>query len=303
MLIALAAMTSLLVVIIRKYTTNQDWLRRAHEDRRRLTQLTKAARRQMAAEMVSYDPPLRAGAKARYRDARARHRTTASLIKTRAARHELLPLLLSVVPIALLATWAFARVAFEPPKVGEEIEVRLYAPPAAIGQLAYIVPQAGIDSPLWVQSIHPDSPAPRTGAWDVAGAHLRSLGRAGYNFAVRQLAHVKIRLAPMTEPRPVPRGVAVWRIRATQPGDYTLHIRTSGRTYDRPFTAGTRRYAAPSTTYPGAPIQSIDLGLRETRLFGVIGGIDALWLAPWLVAYLLIAIPLVSLLKRLLRVY
>jgi hypothetical protein len=39
------------------------------------------------------------------------------------------------------------------------------------------------------------------------------------------------------------------------------------------------------------------------KLFGAVGGIDVLFLPPWLVAYLLIAIPFVSILKRLFRIH
>ncbi len=43
--------------------------------------------------------------------------------------------------------------------------------------------------------------------------------------------------------------------------------------------------------------------MRQVRLFGVVPGVDWLLLPPWLVAYLLIAIPFVPILKAVLRIY
>ena len=43
--------------------------------------------------------------------------------------------------------------------------------------------------------------------------------------------------------------------------------------------------------------------MRPVKLFGVVGGVEGLFLPPWVVAYLLITIPLVYVLKRLLGVY
>ena len=41
--------------------------------------------------------------------------------------------------------------------------------------------------------------------------------------------------------------------------------------------------------------------MRQMKLFGLVGGL--LFLPPWLVAYLLIAIPFVSVVKRLFGIY
>ncbi len=53
----------------------------------------------------------------------------------------------------------------------------------------------------------------------------------------------------------------------------------------------------------GSGGRALEVRLRPARLFGVVPGIPAVGFQPWLVAYLLITIPLVPLLKRTLRIY
>ena len=83
-----------------------------------------------------------------------------------------------------------------------------------------------------------------------------------------------------------------------------MKIRYKDRTYVKKFLAGGRRYA-PDVRIPDSTedVQAIELAMRPVRLFGVIGRLDIVFLPPWLVAYLLIAIPFVPLIKRVCHVY
>jgi len=69
----------------------------------------------------------------------------------------------------------------------------------------------------------------------------------------------------------------------------------------------TNRKTGPATEKPaaffeGAPVRCIEAVMPPVKLFGVVGGLDFLYLPPWLVAYLLIAIPFVTILKRTFRI-
>ena len=47
----------------------------------------------------------------------------------KASKYELKPLLYSIIPIALLATWAFSRVAYVPPRAGQDLQVLMFVRP------------------------------------------------------------------------------------------------------------------------------------------------------------------------------
>jgi hypothetical protein len=51
------------------------------------------------------------------------------------------------------------------------------------------------------------------------------------------------------------------------------------------------------------PILSVQIGMKPVKLLGLVPGIKWLLLPPWLVAYFLVAIPSVSLIKRSARIY
>ena len=62
---------------------------------------------------------------------------------------------------------------------------------------------------------------------------------------------------------------------------------------------GRPTYAPPVQSYPNHDqIICSEIELQQVKLFNLVPGIPALALPPWLVAYLLIAVPSVSLVKR-----
>ena len=263
-LFVVALLTSSSLTFARKWVTDQEWLGRAAADQERLKELTKQAK----------------GAKDK--DAVARYKATLTLIKMRSLKFELSPLLWAIVPVALLATWAFSRLAFVPPRLNEPVEVRAYFPRSAIGQIAHIAPEPGVDAADgWVQPVVADRPAPIENLWDKVNA----------------------RVAAFCKMTPPLEGVAVWKMVPKDSKLHVLKIRHAGRTYEKELLAGQRRYAPPVTLYPDSPVTAVDLAMKPMKLFGYVGGIDVLFLAPWLVAYLLIAIPFVSILKRVFRIY
>lgn len=265
MLFTVAVLTSAMLSFVRLFSTDQDWLKRAAADRKRLGELIKQAKRR--------------GDK----QARKRHKATLTLIKLKSLRFEAKPLLYAVVPIALLATWCFSRLGFHPPAPGETIEVRAYLRTSAIGRLAHLLPQEGLRAEGgWVRRVVKDRPGPAEGWWD--GFNARSRSWLGVDPPLEALAS--------------------WRIKADgREGVRVLKLRCAGRTYEKELLVGCRRYAPAARAYQDGPVQFIELAMRPVKLFGVIGGIDVLYLPPWLVAYLLIAIPFVGILKRVFRIH
>lgn len=242
--------TGAIITFARLFTTNQDLLRRCDRDKKRLKELTREARARKDKAAVQ------------------RHRATLHMIAMMTMKQEGLPLLLAILPLAVLGTWCFQRLAFTPPKAGEAIAVTVHLPESAVGDLAHIVPRAGIrdvsgpnGQSRWIQEVVSDV-APKTG---------KTVG-----------------------------GVAVWRIQAdASPEPHTLEIRYKQASVETELSVGRRTYSPPVAFYPAdSPIGCVQLDMRPVKLFGVVPGIGFLHLQPWLVAYFLIAIPSVTLLKR-----
>jgi hypothetical protein len=184
----IAVITVLVMMVVRRFTTNQDLLSRAAADGRRLRELIREARR------------------ARDRNALKRFRSTRSLLAVIRLKAELLPLLVSLLPIALLATWGLYRLEYLPVRPGTEVELALYTPVTDRDELVHIVSADGIQAAdgRWVQ-----------------------------------------RVEEMTDQTPH-YGQAIWKLRAEGRAEpYTLTIRLKDRTIERELRVGQRTYAEP----------------------------------------------------------
>ena len=263
MLFAVAILTSVILAFARRVGSDQDWLRRAAADRKRLASLARQAR-------AVGDKP-----------AAKRHKGTIAQIKARSLKYEFKPLLWAVLPILLVATWCFSRLGFHPPAAGGELEVRVYVPRSAVGRVAQLVPQQGLTAEGgWLRPVVMDTYPKPAGAWDRFDA-----------WAVEKLGMKP----PLT-------GVAKWRLRVPPGGGRrVLKILYDGRVYEKQVLFGSRKYAPAMELYGDGPVQAVELVMRPMKLFGLVGGL--LFLPPWLVAYLLIAIPFVSVVKRLFGIY
>jgi hypothetical protein len=236
--------TSLLLTLVRRCTTNQDRLRRARSDVRRLKQRIREAER------------------AKDKPAVKQMRTTLAMVNGIRLRAEGLPLLVSIVPIILLAVWAVERLDYFPPRVGEDLTVRAHYPLSSVGKLTHLVP----------------TPALETKSHAI---HLVEIDPAGGQT-----------------------GLATWVLRPSAVSDSAeLLIRHEGETARHTVRVGRRSYAAPRAVHDGGKILATEVVLRRARFLGIVPGIPALVFPPWLVAYLIIVIPSVPILRRLLRVY
>ena len=176
------------------------------------------------------------------------------------------PLLVSIIPIAFLGTWCFLRMDYVPPKADEPVKVVAYFPVSASGGVATMVPEENLRAEAgWVQEIQVQK--------DAAGVAANA--------------------------------VAVWKLRgAAKPESYNLQIRYKGGTYEQQLLVGQRRYDSPLTAYgPADPIICTQVMLKQVKLFGIVPGIPWLLMPPWLVAYFVIAVPFVSIVKWVTHIY
>ncbi len=185
------------------------------------------------------------------------------------------PLLAAIVPIAIVGTWCFQRLAFVPPRAGETVAVKACFPVSMVGELAHLVPQEGLQE---LSKEDPDS----NGHWIQEIVNNVS----GHDGIANN-------------------GIATWQIRAkARPEPYLLEIRYKTVTVKKELLVGQTVYAPEVELYgDDQPVTSAQIDMQPVKFLGLVPGIDWLLMPPWLVAYFLIAIPSVSLIKRVTGIY
>lgn len=133
---AVAVGSALILAGVRVWTTDQDLLGRCRQDRARLKALIREAKKRGERQVV------------------ARHRATSSAVSLKQLRQEARPLLASLLPLVLLATWSFQRLAFHPIEVGKPFQFSAEFPLSFVGKLAHLVPMPGLHTQNgWIQEI------------------------------------------------------------------------------------------------------------------------------------------------------
>jgi hypothetical protein len=246
-LVVVALGTSAALTFVRLWTTDQDLLARCKADKGRLKALRKQAKR-------AGDKP-----------ALTRIRATESMIAMKQMKSEGKPLLWAIVPVAMLAVWAFSRLGYEAPKPGEPVTLRVYYPAAAIGGIAHVVPQEGLDAGNgWIQRIVED---------------------------------------PKAAPGGKVNGLAAWKLKAAKRDvPYTVEIRHAGQTHRAELLVDGRRYSPPVQA-PGDGVLAVELTLVPYKPFGVVPAISWIAFDPWLVGYLLLTVPFVFGLRAVFRIH
>jgi uncharacterized membrane protein (DUF106 family) len=265
-IVVVAILTSASLTVVRIFTTDQQWLKRADADLKRLKELIKEAKQKGDKEAVK------------------RYKNNSALISMRKMKYEWKPLLVAIIPILLLATWAFSRLDVHPPKVDEIFSVKMYLPSSAIDNIVYLVPQQNVKCHNgWIQRVVQDKLPEPANFWE----------------RWNQKAKEKLGMLPPLE------GVAEWKISVASPGTYKLKFCALDEIIEHDLLIGKRIYSPP-VKFPGAEsrIQAVETVLRPFKPFGVIPGIPVLFgMPPWMVAYLLIAIPFVTIIKRIFKIY
>ena len=238
-----ALLTSLVLTLVRKFTTNQDRLKRCKQDLARLKVLQREHRAVKDKQAVE------------------RTKSTSTTIKLIQMRAEGLGLLVSLLPIGALALWAVERLDYLPAKAGEELTLTAHFSPAAIESVAHLVP---------VDEVTLKSPAVQLVAAD---------------------------------PENQEQGISTWKFVPDKPAErLELIVRHERQNAVYVASVGNRTYEPPRRDQQGGAILATELDLRQAKFLGVVPGIPAIGLAPWLVAYLLLAIPLTPLVRYILRV-
>jgi len=283
-LIVVAVGTALIMTVIRVFTSDQTLLRRCDHDKKTLAKRIKhrtrnldqraITRRQeevvalLEADGVHLTRPRRESLCSRIarlsRKARVQPLQDAkTTVALKTLRQEGLPLLVSILPIVLIATWGFARLGYRPPEADEAVGVTLYLPLSDVGSMVHLVPQVGLRSEEgWIRPVEVET----------------DLGQTY--------------------------GVARWTLsgEASEAG-YPLHIRHGDETYRHELRVGQDIYAAPLKFFNDEGTIVLESKLEPYRFLGIVPGFPQVMLDAWIVAYLIIVIPFVPILKRVLRIH
>ncbi len=257
-LIMVALLTGLVLSGVRVFTTDQSLLKSCKEDKQRLKQLKKEAKSRGDKEAVR------------------RYRQTTGQIGVKTLLAEMKPLLVSLLPIAILAVWAFSRIAYVPPQANDEITVSMYFPLSAVGDYVHMLPVDGVEvNGAWIQRVEDD----------VLPAVAGETGDQQSTVTVLN-------------------GVARWNLHCKEQSEpYKLIIRHGDRNIEKGLIVNGMYYTEPIQAYGELIEEVIEVSAEEYKLFGIVPGIPSIMLAPWMLAYLIIVLPLAFILKPLLRVY
>jgi uncharacterized membrane protein (DUF106 family) len=285
-LLIVAVITALLLTVVRVFTTNQEWLKRCKRDKTRLGQLIREAKAKGDKEAVG------------------RYKNTIQLIGMKSFKSEGLPLLVSLIPIAIVATWAFNRLAFEAPQAGKPVTVTVEFPADAHGAQVALVPQEGmkVDGNNWVRQI-----ATETAPFDPMGRLPAPIWPILATYIPPKLADSALRDPAKLPPTTVER--ARWKVtcdRSDKP--YPLEFRFRGETLPHELIVDGRKYFSPVGTWQDGAI-NLRMDVPEYKFLGLLPSIDLYWnrgvflpMDSWILAYLIIVIPLSFLLKPILRI-
>jgi uncharacterized membrane protein (DUF106 family) len=271
-LVIVAVGTGSIITFSRLFTTNQDLLRRCDRDKQRLGELIREAKLRKDMDSVK------------------RYRATQGLVGMTTLRQEGKPLLIVLIPIAILGTWCFQRLAFVPPQAGETVKVQVFFSVSAVDDVAHLVPQAGLrevtpgGAGSWIQKIVPDE------IDEVV--QVETLDPKTQKMVTRKEKTKKTVGA-----------YATWQIQADARAEpYRLQFRQADQTVEKELRVGGVVYSPDVELYGiDGPFRGVQLHMKPVEFLGLVPGF--LGLAPWMVAYFLLAIPSVSLIKRLARIY
>ncbi|MCC5828058.1 MAG: hypothetical protein JJU36_01295 [Phycisphaeraceae bacterium] len=197
------------------------------------------------------------------RDTLRRIKRTHAQVSLRAAAMDIKPLLVALLPLIVIANWAYFRMEFHPPQEGEPVRVVLSMSPTVAGELVHLVPTEEL-------------------ALALDDAHSETWARR----------------LELVEADDAPRSEASWTVTATASDDpHELLIRHRNNNFHHAMWVGGRRYGLPLIEHETPPETATRLEMREVRFLGVVPGIPALAFPAWLTAYVVIIVPVILLMR------
>jgi len=185
------------------------------------------------------------------------------MLKIMGMKAEGMPVVISLLPIALLGCWGWSRLDCFSAQPDEPLAVRAYYPLSSVGKRTQLVVPEDADIEL------KDDP-------------IRT-----------------VRLDPDGEVN----GLAEWTIiPRAESESIKLAFRHLGQSAQHEISVGGNLYAAPLNLQEGK-FMATETRLKQAKFLGILPGIPQIMLPPWLVAYFLIAVPFVPITRKLLRVY
>ena len=131
----IAVATAAVIVFIRPFTTNQNMLARCDDDKKRLKELTREAK------------------KVKDKEAIGRYQTTKGQIAMKLMMQEGWPLLIAIIPLIFIFPWGMGRMGFHSPGTDEVVTVSAYFPASAVGRIAHILPREGLEAESWIARV------------------------------------------------------------------------------------------------------------------------------------------------------
>jgi uncharacterized membrane protein (DUF106 family) len=194
-LFAVALLSAMCFVLIRRLTTNQELLRRCHLDKQQLRVLRKEAK-------VRGD-----------KSASRRLRAIKSMVALKQFKAEGKPLIAALLPIALLAGWSARRLDFHPPRAGEPLVLSAYFPVSASGEVVHLAPEPAVRARTgWIQEVAP------------LNSDGRSFGKASWTLDPQRNLHLlQIRFRDRTYAKPVRVGERTYEPPSTRFDDRLLN--------------------------------------------------------------------------------
>ena len=194
---------------------------------------------------------------------RLRLRSIVGLIKGMQLAADMRVLVVVLVPVAMLAIWASERLDYLPPQIDRDLVVRAHFPLSSIEGLTHLVPAAGYEL--------------KGTAIQVIRADTAS-GSSG--------------------------GLAEWTLHPTSAAeDLAIVIRHRHESATHRVSIGRATYRPPVQTHANERLALTEVVLDRYRPLGLNLKTEMIGLPPWMVGYLVLALLLVPILKRLLRVF
>jgi hypothetical protein len=279
-------------------------MRRCKQDLARLKQLKREAKQ------------------AKDKPAKRRIQTSIGMINLTRLKSEGWGLVASIVPIILLACWAFERLDYYPPATGDEVIVRATFPVTSIEQPTWLTTDS--DGQVDIRSVPAPSADGQDARWQqfARDASLDQLDDSPMQI-VGDDDLFNVMTGQYVPPDQAARktGLAVWKLKVLEPVErleLTIHRPdAAGEPMVHEFRAGGPKYAPPLKLHGGTDSDySTWVSLRRAgfleyvpllRLGRFWNWWNSKWISgflpPWLLAYLVIAVIFVPLLRKVLRVY